>query len=81
MSHRTTRAPTEAHSLSATVITAAAAVLAVLVAVAAASAPATTVTVAATVVAVLAVQRGRKALATRRHTGRGDTLGTTPHAG
>ncbi|CAM2930544.1 hypothetical protein [Halobacterium salinarum] len=81
MSHRTTRAPAEAHSLPATVLTAAAAVVAVFAAVAVVSAPGTAVTVAATVVAVLAVQRGRKALATRGHAGHRDSLGTPRHAG
>jgi hypothetical protein len=81
MSHRPTRAPIEAYSLSATVAVATAAVVAVLAAVASASAPVTAVTVAATVVAVLAVQRGRKAVAVRDRTGHRDGLGTIPHAG
>lgn len=81
MSHRTTRAPLEAHSLPATVVTAVAAVAAVLAAVAGASAPGTAVTVAATVVTVLVVQRGQTALAARRRTGRSALLGTTAHAG
>jgi len=81
MSHRTTRAPVEEHSLPATVLTATAAVVAVLAAVATASAPATALIVAATVVGVLAVQRGRKALATNGHAGHRDSLGTPRHAG
>jgi hypothetical protein len=63
------------------VLTASAAVVAVLAAVATASAPVTAVTVAITVLAVLVVQRGRKALATRRRGRPGDALGRTPHAG
>jgi len=81
MTDPTTRAPTEAHSLPATVAPAAAALLAVLAAVATASAPATAVTVAVTVVAVLALQRGRRALATRHGTGSSRRLGTPRHAG
>jgi len=80
MSHRTTRAPTEAHSLPATVLTASAAVVAVLAIVTTASAPATAVTVAATVITVLVVLRDHSATAGLRDAGPSDAIGTSRHA-